>query len=381
MTFKLNNVHKAVNWNVEDDDFTQAFWDQNVKQFWLPEEISVSKDVKVWSELSPEERNLYKKVLGGLTLLDTKQANNGIPSMMSLTDNLQRKAVLSFMGTMEEIHAKSYSSIFTTLLTVPEIDEIFEWIESEPTLQKKAEIVLAQYENTDDRYGLYMSMATSVFLESFLFYSGFFYPLFLAGQGKMMASGEIISLILRDESLHGKYIGLLAQEIFKDFSKEEIIKRLRKYSKYYSNIYNCKDNDVEINNLWKQLKIQRADTVYPFLMQVYNDYEESQNTHEFDLSRKDFIEIIKAIISYVFRRYICEIPSNSLNKTFAILYNSVDKKNYRVSVLATLMLLDSYKVFPNNEDFKRVFATRDMYNTRLKNYILEQLENYKSYFN
>ena len=62
----------------------------------------------------------------------------------------------------------------------------------------------------------------------------------------------------------------------KDFSKEEIIKRLRKYSKYYSNIYNCKDNDVEINNLWKQLKIQRADTVYPFLMQVYNDYEESK---------------------------------------------------------------------------------------------------------
>ena len=162
----------------------------------------------------------------------------------------------------------------------------------------------------------------------------------------------------------------------KDFSKEEIIKRLRKYSKYYSTIYNCKDNDAEINNLWKQLKIQRADTVYPFLMQVYNDYEESQKTHEFELSRKDFIDIVKAIISYVFRRYICEIPSNSLNKTFAILYNSVDKKNYRVSVLATLMLLDSYKVFPNNEDFKRAFATRDMYNTRLKNYILEQLENY-----
>lgn len=162
----------------------------------------------------------------------------------------------------------------------------------------------------------------------------------------------------------------------KDFSKEEIIKRLRKYSKYYSTIYNCKDEDAEINNLWKQLKIQRADTVYPFLMQVYNDYEESQKTHEFELSRKDFIDIVKAIISYVFRRYICEIPSNSLNKTFAILYNSVDKKNYRVSVLATLMLLDSYKVFPNNEDFKRAFATRDMYNTRLKNYILEQLENY-----
>ena len=116
MTFRLNKIHKAVNWNKEDDNFTQAFWEQNVKQFWLPEEISVSKDLKNWNELSERERTLYKRVLAGLTLLDTKQGNNGIPSMMSLTENFQRKAVLSFMGTMEEIHAKSYSSIFTTLL-------------------------------------------------------------------------------------------------------------------------------------------------------------------------------------------------------------------------------------------------------------------------
>ena len=221
MTFSLNKIHKAVNWNKEDDNFTQAFWDQNVKQFWLPEEISVSKDLKVWNELKENEKILYKKVLAGLTLLDTKQGNNGIPSMMSLTDNLQRKAVLSFMGTMEEIHAKSYSSIFTTLLSNREIDELFDWIESEETLQRKADLILQQYENTTDEKSLYLSMVTSVFLESFLFYSGFFYPLFLAGQGKMVASGEIISLILRDESLHGKYIGLLAQEKFEKFNEEE----------------------------------------------------------------------------------------------------------------------------------------------------------------
>ncbi len=75
---------------------------------------------------------------------------------------------------------------------------------------EKFKTILEQYENTKDEKSLYLSMVTSVFLESFLFYSGFFYPLFLAGQGKMVASGEIISLILRDESLHGKYIGLLA---------------------------------------------------------------------------------------------------------------------------------------------------------------------------
>lgn len=221
MTFMKNKIHKAVNWNKKDDGFTQAFWDQNVKQFWLPEEISVSKDLKVWNELTDQEKDLYKKVFGGLTLLDTKQANDGVPSMMSLTEDMQRKAVLSFMGTMEEIHAKSYSSIFMTLLSTQEIDELFNWVENEPTLQKKAELVLEQYNNTKTEKGLYLSMVTSVFLESFLFYSGFFYPLFLAGQGKMVASGEIISLILRDESLHGKFIGLLAQEIFDKFSQTE----------------------------------------------------------------------------------------------------------------------------------------------------------------
>ena len=216
MTFK----HKAVNWNEKNDGFTQAFWEQNVKQFWLPEEVPISKDLKSWSELNANEKKLYKRVLAGLTLLDTKQANDGAPSMMSLTEDFQRKAVLSFMGTMEEIHAKSYSSIFTTLLSVEEINELFKWIEDEPTLQRKAELVLAQYKNTTDPKSLYLSMVTSVFLESFLFYSGFFYPLYLAGQGKMVASGEIISLILRDESLHGKYIGLLAQEIYNEFDEE-----------------------------------------------------------------------------------------------------------------------------------------------------------------
>lgn len=184
--------------------------------------------------------------MGGLTLLDTKQGNNGIPSMMSLTENLQRKAVLSFMGTMEEIHAKSYSSIFMTLLSNLEIDELFEWIETEPTLQRKADLVLAQYENTTNQEGLYLSMVTSVFLESFLFYSGFFYPLYLSGQGKMVASGEIISLILRDESLHGKYIGLLAQEIYDSFDKmdKEMLEE-----KMYSILYSLMENEIEYTNV------------------------------------------------------------------------------------------------------------------------------------
>jgi ribonucleoside-diphosphate reductase beta chain len=258
MTFVLNKIHKAVNWNKEDDNFTQAFWEQNVKQFWLPEEISVSKDIKVWNELSSKEKELYKKVLAGLTLLDTKQGNNGIPSMMNLTDNLQRKAVLSFMGTMEEIHAKSYSSIFMTLLSNNEIDELFKWIETEPTLQRKAELILKHYENTEDEENLYLSMVVSVFLESFLFYSGFFYPLYLAGQGKMIASGEIISLILRDESLHGKYIGLLSQEIYNSFDKEG---KSRLKNKMYEILCSLMENEIEYTKCIYKESILEEDVI------------------------------------------------------------------------------------------------------------------------
>ncbi|MCI5628864.1 MAG: class 1b ribonucleoside-diphosphate reductase subunit beta [Clostridium sp.] len=300
MTFRLDKIHKAVNWNKEDDNFTQAFWEQNVKQFWLPEEISVSKDLKNWNELSERERTLYKRVLAGLTLLDTKQGNNGIPSMMSLTENFQRKAVLSFMGTMEEIHAKSYSSIFTTLLSNREIDELFDWIETEETLQRKAELILEQYENTKDEKSLYLSMVTSVFLESFLFYSGFFYPLFLAGQGKMVASGEIISLILRDESLHGKYIGLLAQEKYNAFSDEvkkeldekmyEIFNKLMENEMNYTKLIYAEsgmENEVinflkyNANRALENLGFDNYYEVDPINPIVLNGLSTEKKTHDF----------------------------------------------------------------------------------------------------
>ncbi|MFC6331431.1 class 1b ribonucleoside-diphosphate reductase subunit beta [Paenibacillus septentrionalis] len=212
---------KAVNWNRPDDDFTQTFWQQNVMQFWTDEEIPLSDDKMDWEQMSLEERTLYKNVLGGLTLLDTVQGGVGMPKILEHVDGLQRKAVLGFMAMMEQIHAKSYSSIFTTLASNEEIDEIFRWVETNPQLQKKAAIITSWYNNISSERDLYRAMAASVLLESYLFYSGFFYPLYLAGQGKMTSSGEIIDLILRDESIHGLYVGVLAQELMATFPQEE----------------------------------------------------------------------------------------------------------------------------------------------------------------
>lgn len=190
-------AHKAVNWDRKEDDFTQMFWEQNIRQFWIDTEIPVSKDTRSWAGMNDNEKDAYKKVLGGLTLLDTKQANVGMPKILDHVEDLQRKSVLSFMSMMENIHAKSYSTIFTTLMERSEIDEVFYWIEEEPTLQKKYDLIEQHYENITDNESLYKAMVASVYLESFLFYSGFFYPLYLAGHGRMVQSGEIINLILR----------------------------------------------------------------------------------------------------------------------------------------------------------------------------------------
>ncbi|MGX1830861.1 class 1b ribonucleoside-diphosphate reductase subunit beta [Paenibacillus taichungensis] len=212
---------QAVNWNRADDDFTLMFWNQNIMQFWTDDEIPLSDDKMTWSMLSDIEKDAYMKVLGGLTLLDTIQGGVGMPQIMEHVDGLQRKAVLSFMAMMEQIHAKSYSSIFTTLASTEEIDSVFKWVEENSYLQTKATVIRQYYMNIETSKDLYMAMAASVLLESYLFYSGFFYPLYLAGQGKLTCSGEIIDLILRDESIHGVYVGVLAQEIYASFDETQ----------------------------------------------------------------------------------------------------------------------------------------------------------------
>jgi ribonucleoside-diphosphate reductase beta chain len=217
----VKDLWKAVNWNRLDDEFTLMFWNQNVMQFWTEEEIPLSDDKMSWLQLTPEEQSTFQKALAGLTLLDTVQGGVGMPRIMDRIDSLQRKAVLSFMSMMEQIHAKSYSSIFTTLASSEEIDGLFRWVEQHPLLQRKAALVTERYSSIESDKELYIAMAASVLLESFLFYSGFFYPLYLAGQGKMTSSGEVIDLILRDESIHGLFVGLLAQEKLRELNPEE----------------------------------------------------------------------------------------------------------------------------------------------------------------
>lgn len=215
----------AVNWNKEDD-MTNIFWRQNISQMWVETEFKVSKDLSSWAGLSPDEQDTFKKVLAGLTGLDTHQADDGMPLIMLHTPDLRKKAVYSFMGMMEQVHAKSYSHIFTTLLPTAETNDLLDnWVMKNEQLTYKADKIVKNYYKLLDKnpslYDQYMARVSSVFLESFLFYSGFYYPLYLAGNGRMTTSGEIIRKILLDESIHGVFTGLDAQMMKSELTAEE----------------------------------------------------------------------------------------------------------------------------------------------------------------
>jgi uncharacterized protein with ParB-like and HNH nuclease domain/predicted transport protein len=156
----------------------------------------------------------------------------------------------------------------------------------------------------------------------------------------------------------------------KQASMGEIVADVYRYSKFFVRLAFLKDGDKEINSVLADINTLKVDVAYPFLLQVYDHYEQKL------LSRDEFIAILKLVESYVFRRAVCGIPTNSLNKTFTSLASEIDHNDYLQSAVAAFLVKDSYKRFPDNEEFRREFVVKDFYNFRSRNYLLRKLENY-----
>ncbi len=137
----------AINWNDIEDQIDKATWEKLTEQFWLDTRIPVSNDLDDWRTLGHDEQWVVGHVFGGLTLLDTLQSQDGMRSLMDNIRTQQERAVLNNIQFMESVHAKSYSTIFSTLNTPAEIDEIFEWTNSNKHLQYKANKINDIYHN------------------------------------------------------------------------------------------------------------------------------------------------------------------------------------------------------------------------------------------
>ncbi|KAA8712216.1 class 1b ribonucleoside-diphosphate reductase subunit beta [Lactococcus garvieae subsp. garvieae] len=254
---KVPTYHAAINWNAIEDSIDKYTWEKLTSQFWLDTRVPVSNDLDDWRKLPQVERDTFAKAFAGLTLLDTLQSVDGAEVLKHDARTPQEIACFNNIQFMESVHAKSYSTIFSTLNTKSEIEELFDWVDTNVYMQKKAEIINAIYQNGT---ALQKKIA-SVFLETCLFYSGFFTPLWYLGNNKMINSAEIIKLIIRDESVHGTYIGYKFQLGFNELSEEEQ-SELRDWM--YNLLYELYENEEAYTHLLYD-EIGWTDEVLKFL--------------------------------------------------------------------------------------------------------------------
>ncbi|MDR6865768.1 ribonucleoside-diphosphate reductase beta chain [Microbacterium resistens] len=235
---KLVSHVQAINWNRIQDDKDLEVWNRLVNNFWLPEKVPLSNDIQSWNTLTAEEQTLTMRVFTGLTLLDTIQGTVGAVSLIPDAITPHEEAVYTNIAFMESVHAKSYSSIFSTLCSTKEIDEAFRWSVENPNLQKKAQIVMDYYRGDEPL----KRKVASTLLESFLFYSGFYLPMHWSSRAKLTNTADLIRLIIRDEAVHGYYIGYKFQKGLEtlDQAKRD---ELKDYT--FSLLYELYDNEVQ----------------------------------------------------------------------------------------------------------------------------------------
>lgn len=152
---------------------------------------------------------------------------------------------------------------------------------------------------------------------------------------------------------------------------ERVIAEIARYSEHYVRIALLQEDEPELQACFEDIQELRVEVAFPFLLGVYEDWTQGH------IKKAELIEILRLVEGYVFRRAICGIPTNSLNKTFAALMQEVDKSNYLESVKVAFSRMASYRRYPRDYEFRQEFLVKDVYNFRGRNYLLRKLENHE----
>ncbi|WP_353707367.1 class 1b ribonucleoside-diphosphate reductase subunit beta [Cellulosimicrobium sp. ES-005] len=194
---------RPINWNRIEDEKDLEVWNRLTANFWLPEKVPLSNDLPTWRTMNDVERTTVMRVFTGLTLLDTVQASLGEVCQIQDSKTAHEEAIYTNIAFMQSVHARSYSSVFSTLTSTQEIDAAYEWAVGHDVLQRRATLVMEHYVGNDPL----RRKASAVLLSSFLLYAGFYLPLYLSCRGTLTNTADMVRLILRDKAVHGYYSG------------------------------------------------------------------------------------------------------------------------------------------------------------------------------
>jgi uncharacterized protein with ParB-like and HNH nuclease domain/predicted transport protein len=151
---------------------------------------------------------------------------------------------------------------------------------------------------------------------------------------------------------------------------DALVADIHAFADYYCAMALGVEPDQSLAAVFRDLRELKVDVAYPLLLELYHDYSVDL------LSGEEFERVLRLVESYVFRRAVCAIPTNSLNKTFATFSRALNKDRYLESIQAHFQLLPSYRRFPCDDEFQREIKVRDLYNFRSRSYWLRRLENH-----
>lgn len=168
-------------------------------------------------------------------------------------------------------------------------------------------------------------------------------------------------------------------EAFKDYARtepvvksgiEDLVKEIRNFARYFCAMALGAEKDATLSLAFHDLRELKVDVAFPFLLELYHDYSNDI------LSAADFVAAVRLVEAYVFRRAICAIPTNSMNKTFGTFGKALKKDRYLESIQGHFLTLPSYRRFPDDEEFRRDLHTRDLYHFPRRSFWLRRLENH-----
>lgn len=155
----------------------------------------------------------------------------------------------------------------------------------------------------------------------------------------------------------------------KNIDTEYLLKEMKKYSRYLFEIENAQTTSSAINAILKRLALLEMTVCHPFEFKIIDDFYTGR------LAEADVSKVLVTVESYIFRRLVCDVPTNALNKIFASLYDGACRLSQEAgisfveSVQYLLMSKDGSGRFPDDKEFVSALATKNIYKMRAKNKI------------
>ena len=181
-------------------------------------------------------------------------------------------------------------------------------------------------------------------------------------------------------NINGVYRAFKQYVISSKIETEPLLEDMHVHARFYGQIMEATTGVYSIDAILKRLALLEMTVINPFLFALLERYGSRR------IDEKGMSSVLAAIESYLFRRLVCEVPTNALNKIFATLNNDAlrvieNDEDYGSAVIYVLEQKTSTGRFPNDKEFESRVRTRDFYNMRPKNkiYYFNRLENGDTY--